>query len=509
MVGDFSAQEGLPQLLTEQLGVRIQTVEDLQSARQWLLESTTSLILIKENLPDGTALDLLQDDRDDLDYPIIVIGQSDSPDSLQHAIDHGAFDYLPEQRLCPETITRIVRRKLYQWQRQQQEKSRRRRLHESDKLTAIGQLAGGIAHDFNNQLAVINGFAEILLMKMPGDDSKRDYLKQILNACKRCSSMTQELLAFGRRGNYRVVSLNLRQLLEAVISWLQHSNDVDIRVHRDFDSQPLTVLGDPDQLHDVFLNLVRNARDSMPDGGDIWLHLRPREIEPADIEGSPFDLQPGSYLEVIIADNGHGMDEKTRRHAFEPFFTTRPNGEGRGMGLSAAYGSIVNHLGAIELESKPDEGTTVRVLLPRSEAPIPEEIKTLNVQPTKKQLTILLVDDEIHVAQACGEILELLGHSPHICHNGEDALTYYGAHQDEIDLVIMDMVMPSMSGATLFQALQQVDPDVKVLISSGYSMSDDIQETLKAGALGLIQKPFTVDTLSRRLESLGPQSSHG
>ncbi len=378
-------------------------------------------------------------------------------------------------------------------------------LQQAEKMTALGQLAGGVAHDFNNQLAGILGYAELLRERLGEHETLRRYAEGIVTAAQRSARLTQQLLAFARKGKYQVVPVDLHGLLEEVLAILEHSLDKRIQIRRSLAGAEIHVVGDPAQLQNALLNLAINARDAMPEGGLLLLSTERVRVDAPFQQANQLELAFGRYARVRISDTGVGMDEETRRRAFEPFFTTKEPGRGTGLGLSAAYGIVRNHLGALRLDSAPGHGTTVDVFLPLAE-PARAPGATVPASSEASFLRILLVDDEDLVRSATADMLRALGHTVRECRNGPDAIEIFRASPESFDLVILDMVMPLMSGAEALAAMRTLRPRLRAILSSGYRLDDEAQRVLGKGGLGLIQKPFTLadlaDAIARAEKSL-------
>ena len=256
---------------------------------------------------------------------------------------------------------------------------------------------------------------------------------------------------------------------------------------------------DQGQIEQVLLNLYLNACHAMPGGGE--LHLETKNITLEKRYGKAFDLNPGRYVKISIADTGVGMDKKTRDRIFDPFFTTKEMGRGTGLGLASAYGTIKNHGGIIDVLSEKGEGTTFNIYLPASEKELPEE-KRPREDILKGKETVLLVDDEEIVRGISGQMLEKLNYETILAGSGKEALEIYRKNKDKIDMIILDMIMPDMGGGETYDSLKEINPNVKVLLSSGYSIDGQAQEILDRGCNGFIQKPFGMKQLSQEIRAV-------
>jgi PAS domain S-box-containing protein len=382
-------------------------------------------------------------------------------------------------------------------------------LRQSQKMQAIGELAGGIAHDFNNQLTGIAGFADLLREDVGHQPHLAAYADGILLSVKRASDLTSQLLAFARKGKYLSVKVDLNELLTEVATLLSHAVDKRIEIHRDLTAPQAVVRGDPSLLQNALLNLGLNARDAMPEGGVLALATDRRELDHTACQRLGVVGPAGAYVCVSVSDTGIGMNEETKRRIFEPFFTTKQQGKGTGMGMAAVYGTVKTHGGSIRIESQPGAGARVEVFLPLclDELPgagsPPEPPARASVPPA---CHVLLVDDESSVCQVTGLVLERSGCEVTVARNGAEAVDIYRERRDEIDLVFLDMVMPVMGGRETFLALQEIDPDVVVLVTSGYSVAGEAQELLDRGARRFIQKPYRNADLIQAIREIVPQS---
>ncbi|MBI3461983.1 MAG: response regulator, partial [Planctomycetes bacterium] len=378
-------------------------------------------------------------------------------------------------------------------------------LRQAQKMDAIGQLAGGVAHDFNNLLTIILGYGELALESTDKDNPLYEMISEIGNAGQRAAALTKQLLAFSRKQPLQPTSLDLNRLVSDMERMLRRLIGEDIEL------QPLLaphlhhVKADPAQIQQVLLNLVVNARDAMPQGGRLTIETANVQLDPRDVKAQP-DVRPGPYVLLAVTDSGCGMDEKTRARIFEPFFTTKGPGKGTGMGLATVYGIVKQSEGHITVDSKPGEGTTFRIFLPRVEQTLlTRQVDSKPSESPRGTETILLVDDESLVRGLIRRILEAHGYCVLEAGDGAEALHVSRQHSGRIHLLLTDVVMPEMSGTELARLLQEVKPETKVLFMSGYT--DDA--VTRHGGLEpgrpFLQKPFTSDVLTRTVrETLGP-----
>ncbi len=373
-------------------------------------------------------------------------------------------------------------------------------LRQSQKMEAIGNLAGGVAHDMNNILAAIMGLASVLQVDVESDSAMMEDIKGILTACRRGSDLTHNLLGFARKGKYRKEPISLNGVITKVQELLQRTIPKGIVLRADLESQLAGVEGDPVQINQVLVNLAINAVDAMGDKGTLTFRTSTVTLTEAG-EHQVAGLSPGRYIVCEVIDTGAGMDEDTCQHAFEPFFTTKATGEGTGLGLSMVYGTIKNHGGQVVLRSRPGQGAAFTLYLPSlgTSAADRESSDTWAQVSPQYGGTILLVDDEELVRTSGRRLLEKLGYKVLLAENGQVALSTYEAHQQEIVLVILDLIMPVMNGVETCEGLKARDSQVRVLLSSGYSRQKITDQLFSLGASGFLQKPYTLKRLSEEV----------
>ncbi len=380
-------------------------------------------------------------------------------------------------------------------------------LRQAQKIEAIGLLAGGVAHDFNNMLAGIIGNVELLAMKLSGDKALSSYVNNIANAADHAATLTKQLLTFARKGRMVWQPTDIHNLINDTCGILEKTIDRRIMITRQLDAVMPVVNGDPSQLENVLLNLGVNARDAMPEGGLLTFSTREEVLDSNFIKNHGYQIEPGKYLLISISDTGVGMDSNTLKHIFEPFFTTKDPGKGTGLGLASVYGTIMNHKGAIEVKSEPGKGAIFNIWLPSATNAAPEKKAA---GPLTEDLTgqgrILLVDDEEMIREMAQNLLKHLGYDVCTCCDGAEAVGFYGEHQNEIDLVIMDMIMPVMNGMDAFIKLKNINPKVKVLISSGFSAGRESNELFKLGLKGYISKPYHLADLAAKIKKVMEES---
>lgn len=371
-------------------------------------------------------------------------------------------------------------------------------LLQSQKMEAIGTLAGGIAHDFNNLLMGIEGYTTLMLYNMNSNDSNYKKLKNIEELVKSGSNLTKQLLGFARGGKYEVVVTDLNAIIEKSADMFGRTKR-EITIIKKLDNNLLLVEVDQGQIEQVFLNLYLNAWHAMPEGGELILKTENVFIEKAN--ALLYKLKSEKCVKVSITDNGIGMDEKTRKRIFEPFFTTKQMGRGSGLGLASVYGIIKNHGGAIEVLSEKGHGSTFNIYLPATEKEITIKNNKISTPEHGKEL-ILLIDDQDVILEVCKEMLERIGYRVLTAKDGQNAIDIYTDQKENIDLVILDMIMPGLSGSATYDSLKAINPEIKVLLSSGYSIDGQASQILERGCNGFIQKPFEITELSQKIREV-------
>jgi PAS domain S-box-containing protein len=378
-------------------------------------------------------------------------------------------------------------------------------LVQSQKMESIGRLAGGVAHDFNNLLVGIMGNAEILRGRMPEDSPLAFHIRTIIDTAERAGDLTKKLLAYSRKNVRAATVLDVDSLIGNVIKLLKHTIDRNITIRQIRAPEKIQIAADESQLHSALLNLAVNARDAMPNGGSMTFATRVAVLDKAFCNLHNEKAPPGEYVAITVSDTGMGMDKETMSHLFEPFFTTKGMGKGTGLGLSIVYGAVIDHNGIITAESREGKGTDFTMYFSRHGAKeVPAETPS-PLPPARRNGVILVVEDEPIVRMVARELLESLGHRVVLAEDGIQGVAAFRQRHEEVDLVILDMMMREMNGLDAFTEMKKIDPSVRAVLCSGFSLNMQEEELLKLGFLGFIDKPYTFSTLTETLAKvLGP-----
>ncbi|MFW5829258.1 MAG: AAA family ATPase [Planctomycetota bacterium] len=366
-------------------------------------------------------------------------------------------------------------------------------LNQSEKMRAIGQLAGGIAHDFNNQLTGVLGFAELLHQRIEDPDLRR-FCEGILEAGRRSAELTKQLLAYSRKGRYTYTPIDIHEIINEVASILGRSVNKNIKIRKELDAHPRSIMGDGSQIQSAIMNLGLNACDAMPEGGTLTFRTEILSCDRACGADASAPCQ-GDFLQMMISDTGTGIAKDLQDQIFEPFFTTKEVGKGSGMGLAAVYGTVKSHNGCIWVDSAPGEGATFTICLPTTESAQYRRHIERSTSFERVPRHVLVIDDEEIVRRLAADVLELAGHTVVTCASGEAGVAYYRQHAQDIDVIILDMIMPGMNGKQTFEALRAIDPGAVIILASGHSLDSDTRELLRCGAHAFLQKPFSREDL--------------
>jgi len=387
-------------------------------------------------------------------------------------------------------------------ERKQAEKGKQQleaQLQRAQKMKAIGTLAGGVAHDFNNLLMGIHGRISLMLMNKDSSHPDFEHLQGIEESVKSAADLTKQLLGFARGGKYELKPTDINELIKKSSQMFGRTKK-EIKIHRKYQKDVWIVEADQGQIEQILMNLYVNAWQAMPGGGDLYVQTKNVTLDEDYVK--PFEIESGRYVKISVTDTGVGMDEATQRRIFDPFFTTKEIGRGTGLGLASTYGIIKNHSGFINVYSKKGEGATFNIYLPASESEVSGQKSEISKDVRHGHETLLLVDDEEMIIEVVKELLDALGYKVLIAKGGKKAVELHEKNKDQIDMVILDMIMPDMSGGDTYDRLKEINPEIKVLLSSGYSINGQATEILERGCDGFIQKPFSMKQLSRKIREI-------
>ena len=367
-----------------------------------------------------------------------------------------------------------------------------------ERMRAVSTLAGGIAHDFNNLMMGMLGNISLILYEIEPSHPYYGNLKNIERLIQSGSQLTKQLLGYARKGKYEVKPINLNQIVKDNSETLGRTRK-NITIHRELAQDLFPVKADESQIEQVLINLYINAADAMPDGGDLFLQTM--NVTHREMKNKSYDPKPGNYVLLQVTDKGTGMDEKTIERIFEPFFTTKEMGRGSGLGLASVYGIIKGHGGYIDVDSEKGHGTTFLIYLPATDQSVQKTMET-DERIIKGDETVMLVDDEEVVIDVGVQLLKKLGYNVLEAGSGKEAIRVFSEKRDKVDIVILDMIMPDIGGGEVYNRIKEIDPKVRVLLSSGYSIDGQATDILERGCNGFVQKPFNMKVMSTKIREI-------
>jgi two-component system NtrC family sensor kinase len=372
-------------------------------------------------------------------------------------------------------------------------------LRQAQKMEAIGQLAGGVAHDFNNILSAITGYASLLEMSIPSDETLRDYIAEISVASERGALLTQSLLAFSRKQEATLTVVDLNDQVRSSHKILSRLVGEDVDLVLDLDREDMVVEADTGQLQQALMNLTSNARDAMPNGGTLRIATRNITIESDHRERYSLE-RPRRYALLTVTDTGIGMEQEIREHVFEPFYTTKGVGKGTGLGLAIVYGMVQKHKGSITVDSEPGKGTVFSIYLPLTERSVRGRGMDANLTPAAAgNKTILVVEDEEQVRRVIRLTLEAYGYHVIEACDGEDAVRVFRDNKDEVMLVLCDLIMPKKNGRAACEEMKGIRPDIKTIFMSGYTKDIFDQKGISETDITLLVKPINPKELVKKI----------
>jgi PAS domain S-box-containing protein len=374
-------------------------------------------------------------------------------------------------------------------------------LRHAQKMEAVGTLTGGIAHDFNNILNVILGYGSMVLEELGPDHSAREHMSAVLGAADRAASLTSRLLVFSRKDGGKRMPVDINKVIFDVKKMLARIIRENIEFNLELADLPLIVLADVGQIEQILINLVVNAKDAMPEGGRLTIRVGLKEVD--DYAAAYVHDKPGQYALITVSDTGQGMDAETQKRIFDPFFTTKDIGKGTGLGLAVSYGIVKQHGGHINVYSEPGHGAVFKIYLPLTEEASSLEKGEEPIALAKSgDETILVAEDEASLRKLSTIVLESFGYSVITAVDGDDAITKFMENRERISLVLLDMIMPKKNGKEVSEAIRKVNPDVRILFSSGYAMSIIHDNHLTESNSDFIHKPFTPQDLLIKIREI-------
>jgi PAS domain S-box-containing protein len=410
----------------------------------------------------------------------------------------GTFSSILDDNNAITGIKGIVRDITEKKKAEQTQKRLEEKLQQSQRLESLGTLAGGVAHDFNNLLMGIQGRISIIQADLEEQHPHSTQLERMESYIHRASNLTSQLLGFARGGKYELKAVSINHIITNSIDIVQPATKA-IEMTTVFKDTLSAIEVDENQMEQVFVNLLLNASKAMEQGGTITIVTEKIMVDANGAEVKA--IKPGHYVRVTVQDTGKGISKDDIEKIFDPFFTTDSLGGSTGLGLAMVYGIIENHQGFISVKSKAGEGTCFTILLPSSQKEIVSEVKP-SIETQTGTDTILLVDDEPMITEVGKEMISMLGYDVITASSGMEALEIVGAQNKKIDLFIIDMIMPQMGGGELFDKLKSLDSDVKIMLSSGYSIDGEAREIINRGCKGFIQKPFTISQLGAKIRDV-------
>jgi signal transduction histidine kinase len=437
------------------------------------------------------------------DQPILKLGQYEISQLLEHHTDPLPLEITvdsPVHRVF-EAQAQLIPADPSQWvitlRDVTQEREIQERVQMQERLATVGQLAAGIAHDFNNIMAAIVVYADLLLMDKSLSATSRERLVIIQQQVQRAASLIRQILDFSRRSVMEHNVFDLLPFLKEMEKLLKRTLPETITVSLHYQDGEYTVLADPTRLQQVFMNLAVNARDAMPDGGEIRFDLSRITLEPREVPPTP-DMPTGHWVQIRISDTGSGIPIEAQPHIFEPFFTTKPVGKGTGLGLAQVYGIIKQHKGFIDFESQPGQGTRFNIYLPdHASTPDDRLPASASIEMDGRGKTVLLVEDDDATRKALEAMLKAHRYQVLVAQNGLEAISFLENEPLTIDLVVSDIVMPQMGGLELYEQIQNRWPQVQMLFITGHPLDERNQQLLQQGRIHWLQKPFTVQEFNQ------------
>jgi two-component system, cell cycle sensor histidine kinase and response regulator CckA len=472
---------------------RVDTASGLAQA----LNKKWDIIISDHSMPYFTGTEALKLVRArEAEVPFIFVSGTIGEDAATDAMRVGAQDYVMKTNL--KRLVPAVQRELRDVEERRERKRLELHVHQLQRFEAIGRLAGGVAHDFNNIIGAILGWAEMGCEETQAETPLHNRFQKIREQTLRAGKLTSQLLAFGRKQILQPQKVNLNVFVQEEMTLLRRviGEDIEIRVVAAEDLRVTPV--DPTQMQQVMMNLCLNARDAMEAGGQLLIETQNVELG-AEFRRDYAYVRAGSYVLLSVSDTGIGMDAETIEHIFEPFFTTKETGKGTGLGLATVYGIVKQHGGYIFVNSDPGKGTTFRVYLPADGGEHEPRETAVDEKPLRGTETILLAEDHDGLRDTTQEMLQALGYRMLVASDGRKALELFKANSDRIDLIIMDVVMPSLSGPEAYLEMCALRPGVRVIFTTGYTAEARALVAMVEKGATILKKPFSLSSLSQMI----------
>jgi len=477
---------------------RVDTPEAMKEA---LVTKTWDLIISDFVMPRFSGLDALRIVKDRaVDIPFIIVSGKVGEETAVEAMRAGANDYIIKGNLA--RLTPAIEREIRDVANRSKCRQAEDQLYQSQKMEAIGQLAGGVAHDFNNILTVILGYCDLLKMKSVLDGPGKEALEHIKSAAERAAQLTHALLAFSRKQVLDTRPVNLNELVQHVERFLVRIIGEDVHLKSMYHAVDLRVMADTGQMEQVLMNLATNARDAMPAGGELTIETSFQEIDQFFVYSHGMGT-PGRYAVICVSDTGIGMNEETISRIFEPFFTTKEVGKGTGLGMAIVHGIVNQHNGFVYVYSEPGKGTTFKIFIPLLETETASEgMEIILARPNGGTETILVAEDDASVREVVVTVLKEFGYEIISASDGQEAVDTFKVNRSKINLILMDLIMPHKSGMEACKEIRLLQPDARVLFTSGYT-ADFIRSRgeLDTG-VDLIMKPVNPLGLLRKVREM-------